>query len=578
VSTTDAELNDISLTAATGDIVVDTISATGAGDVNLQAILAGGSITAANAGNLITGDQVTLAAAGGIGVGGAINTTVGTALNLTTSGVAAAGNITVVDSGALNTSTVTVTTDAGTAQTVDLTAAGWTVDVALGDAADDLNLTASAGAITGGAGTLTANNLTLDAATDIGALGVVNTTVGTSLNLTTTGVAAAGNITLADSGSLNTSAVTVNTAATAQTVDLTAADWTVDANLGEAADDLNLTANTGAITGGAGTLTAAGLTLDAQTGVGATGADNEVNTTADTLTASTAAGDIVVGETDDLDLLGVDALGGNIEIIVGGNLTQTGNISTQGGSISVEGSSITMADGTVTTSCDGGCAQAGDITYMTTGAGDLVVGLLDAGNPNTDPNSTPDGATSGTVTLISINGSILNGNGVRVTNVRGSAAILDAANGSVGTTNSPIRVIVPLTPGTATITVTSALGAIIDNPTFAEVDVKAGNILEPVQIGVNAAVGASVLAALEEIGFVDWAGMDPDVRLVDCLEPCIKLPPDQLEDEGLAGLSEPSQMLVIRTINGIKLIPVFVQPIAQRSQEVGDRNYEPVMN
>ena len=35
-----------------------------------------------------------------------------------------------------------------------------------------------------------------------------------------------------------------------------------------------------------------------------------------------------------------------------------------------------------------------------------------------------------------------------------------------------------------------------------------------------------MLSALEEIGFVDWAGLDPDVRLVDCLEPCIKLPPD----------------------------------------------------
>ena len=68
------------------------------------------------------------------------------------------------------------------------------------------------------------------------------------------------------------------------------------------------------------------------------------------------------------------------------------------------------------------------------------------------------------------------------------------------------------------------------------------------------------------------------MRLVDCLEPCIKLPPDQLEDEELAMLREPTRMLVIRTLDGIKLIPVFDQHIARRSQEVGGTDYEPVMN
>ena len=38
---------------------------------------------------------------------------------------------------------------------------------------------------------------------------------------------AAGNITVADTGSLNTNAVTVTTDASAQTVDLAAADWTI---------------------------------------------------------------------------------------------------------------------------------------------------------------------------------------------------------------------------------------------------------------------------------------------------------------------------------------------------------------
>ncbi len=113
----------------------------------------------------------------------------------------------------------------------------------------------------------------------------------------------------------------------------------------------------------------------------------------------------------------------------------------------------------------------------------------------------------------------------------------------------------------ATIFVT-ALGGRILNPNLAVVETNVAG-LDQSEAGVSAAVGASVLSALEEIGFIDWAGLDPDVRLVDCLEPCIKLPADQLEDEGMAWLREPTQMLMIRTVDGVKLIPVFVQQIAQ---------------
>lgn len=116
------------------------------------------------------------------------------------------------------------------------------------------------------------------------------------------------------------------------------------------------------------------------------------------------------------------------------------------------------------------------------------------------------------------------------------------------------------------------------NPNLARVQTNVAD-LDATEAGVSAAVGASVLSALETIGFIDWAGLNPDVKLVDCLDPCIKLPPDQLEDEELAGLSEPTQMLVIRTIDGIKLIPVFVQQIAQRSQEIGETDHDgPILN
>ena len=107
----------------------------------------------------------------------------------------------------------------------------------------------------------------------------------------------------------------------------------------------------------------------------------------------------------------------------------------------------------------------------------------------------------------------------------------------------------------------TGIGGKILNPNLAVVQTNVAG-LDASEAGVSAAVGASVLSALEEIGFIDWAGLDPNIRLVDCLEPCIKLPADQLE-EGLAGLREPTQMLVIRTVDGVKLIPVFVQTTAQ---------------
>jgi hypothetical protein len=188
-----------------------------------------------------------------------------------------------------------------------------------------------------------------------------------------------------------------------------------------------------------------------------------------------------------------------------------------------------------------GIDSTGDV-FVETG-GDMIIALISA---------------DGTVTLVALNGNIVNNNGT-ATNIEANEAILTAA-GLVGTTSSPITISVPRVSGTATITVTAAGGQII-NLLGAEVATNVAG-LDATAAGVSTAVSASVLSALEEIGFVDWAGLDPDVRLVDCLEPCIKLPPDQLEDEGLAGLREPNQMLVIRTASGIKLVPVFVEPIA----------------
>jgi hypothetical protein len=188
-------------------------------------------------------------------------------------------------------------------------------------------------------------------------------------------------------------------------------------------------------------------------------------------------------------------------------------------------------------------------------------------------------SADGEVTLVTLAGNIINGNGDADPNspeIRGSTVTLVATEGLVGSDSSPITIDAPK-KAEPTIFVT-ALGGKILNPNLARVQTNVAD-LDATEAGVSAAVGASVLSALEKIGFIDWAGLNPDVKLVDCLDPCIKLPPDQLEDEELAGVSEPTQMLVIRTIDGIKLIPVFVQQIAQTSQEVGETDHDgPVLN
>jgi hypothetical protein len=175
-----------------------------------------------------------------------------------------------------------------------------------------------------------------------------------------------------------------------------------------------------------------------------------------------------------------------------------------------------------------------------------------------------------TVTLATLAGDIVNNNGTN-TNIEANTVILTAPEGLVGTSASPITISVPRTTGESNITVTARGGQII-NLLGAGVSTNVDD-LDATAAGVSTAVGASVLSALEEIGFVDWAALDPDIELVDCLEPCIKLPADQLEEEGMAGLREPTQILVIRTLNGVKLVPVYVETIARRPQDMGEAGH-----
>jgi len=186
------------------------------------------------------------------------------------------------------------------------------------------------------------------------------------------------------------------------------------------------------------------------------------------------------------------------------------------------------------------------------------------------------------ISLFLFTGDFVNGNGVIEPNIEGLSDIaapfasLQTLQGGIGDATSPITFVVTRIEDVDTINLFSTIPPVINNILGANVGSEL-QFTDPFSEQRDAAIGASVLAAIEEIGYVDWAGLDPDVRLVDCLEPCIKLPCDQLEDEELecnddrqlAWFREPTQILVIRTVGGVRLVPIYSEPITRNS--VGTR-------
>ena len=187
-------------------------------------------------------------------------------------GVSAAGDITLVDIGPLNTSQIAIlTTDAST-QTVSLTASagGLTVDAVIGEATDNLTLIATSGSVNDSGVVVTANRLTVEATTGVGLntnVDSINVVNGSSGNVTITetddvtiaGInqTSSGDISVNAGGSINvdnggvgdaistTAAGTVTIQATGATSDLTI-NSTVRSDSGQitlnADDDVSLAA------------------------------------------------------------------------------------------------------------------------------------------------------------------------------------------------------------------------------------------------------------------------------------------------------------------------------------------------
>jgi hypothetical protein len=177
----------------------------------------------------------------------------------------------------------------------------------------------------------------------------------------------------------------------------------------------------------------------------------------------------------------------------------------------------------------------------------MVIGLINAG---------PAADSSGAVTLQVASGSILNTPNVipESIGISGSNATL-IATGAIGTTSSPIKMDISET-GLITL---QAASAAINNVHLTPVnDQVAGGIFDAVSQAIGSAIGTSTQSAVQDTSAIDWAGLDPNIALVDCLQPCVRLPADQSEEEeGLAKVREATKLLLIRTSNGWKMIPVF---------------------
>jgi filamentous hemagglutinin family protein len=366
-------LNTSQLTGLTTGGGVQTVSIVqSAGNLTVGGSLNVGGDTlvlGASAGDLLggagtlTAGALTLNASGLIGGASAVNTNTSGTLTLNSGGSAAAGNITVSEANALPVSRVSLGgAGAGSGRSVKLTSVAGpiTIDAAIGNAADHLELVAMAGDIAGGAGTISATNLVLNAAAGIGAGTAVNTNTSGNLGLTTAGNGTAGDIALVESNALNTTRVTtLTTGGTGtQSVSLTAPSITLGAAIGDAADNLTLVAGSGTISGSS-ILTANDLRLDAHDGIGSAGTPVLVNTAgslAARLTNASATGDIVVEEV---------AAGAGLTVGTANGLSGVTTTNNRGITLSAVSGNIVLNQ--IVSS------GSGQVSLITTGSGDVSV-------------------------------------------------------------------------------------------------------------------------------------------------------------------------------------------------------------
>ncbi|MDP2834180.1 MAG: filamentous hemagglutinin N-terminal domain-containing protein [Pseudomonadota bacterium] len=296
----------------------------------------------------------------------------------------------------VQTSGVTVTSGTGTIGlyardniAVSSLSTGGNVEISANDNGGTVPLLAvnNTGAITdaNGSGTLnvTANTLTATAATGIS----LDTTV-TTLNATNTGTT--GDIAIRETnGVIVTTLQQTNVANTLGTVTLTSTTGNIalnDAAVLSQGGLVTLTATAGAITDNDGGATASivnatgAANLSAFTGIGAAAAGSAIDTTLDSLTATTATGGVYLNETNAITLTSVTTTSsGDIVVTANGLMTATNVVASSStttagnGNVSLTTTTGNIAVGTVTAAAD--TVTLNSAAAITQGAGTGVTAL-----------------------------------------------------------------------------------------------------------------------------------------------------------------------------------------------------------
>ena len=530
------------------------LDATGVGLTQSGALTIGGTTTlAAGAGN-----DITLATAGndftgGVGITSGNNVTLADSNAIDLAASAVSGNLSVSSAGAI--------TDSG-ALTV-----GGTTTLAAG-AGNDITLDTAGNDFTGSVGITSGNNVAL---VDSSALDLAASTVSGNLavtsggNITDSGALTvagnstftapnAGSITLDDAGNAFTGSVqflaSAGTLANVTVTDTTALDLQA----------LALTGNLDA--------TAAGLTQSGALSIGGTSSFNG-GANAITLTnagndftgavslSNSGANNAAVTDSNALDI-GASSVGGNLTLTAGGIITDSGAVSAAsltttsvGGTELDAGHSVSgftatnTGSGDITFSNNGSLAvaaanSAGDITINNNG--NVLLGLLSA--PGNTVNVTATGNGS----------SILNNNGSN-TNIVSNIANLTANSRIGASANEPITLDV-LATGEINL-VFGVAEAFISNINQTPVTITGGGAVVDVVGAAIAGAGRAQDAELADVGFVDWSLFSEDLSLFGVVEPGIKLPKDQIEDDLVLKAPEPDVPLLLKTARGWEFLWAF---------------------
>ncbi len=434
----------IKITVDTNNLAINNDVNAGTGDAALYATA--GSIT--QGGGTITANNLILSASTGIGTSGNnILTDVTTVAAETTSAVTGDIFIHEKDTTTLDGLTIgSVTIDGDTVTgvnsspsnglikiTVDTNNLAINNDVKAGTG--DAALYATAGAITQGGGTITANNLILSASTGIGTSGNNILTDVTTVGAETTS-AVTGDIFIHEKDTTTLDGLTIGSVTidgdTVTGVNSSPSNGlikiTVDTNNLAINNDVNagtgdaaLYATAGAITQGGGTITANNLILSASTGIGTSA--NNIYTDVTTVGAkTTSSGDIFIHEGDGLTIgsvtidgdtvTGIDSSAGPglIKIVVdndnlainnkvnagGGDVAlyaSSGSITTNGGGMITANNLILIASTGIGTSANNILT---DVTTVAAETASVVTGDIFINEKDT---TTADGLTIGSVTI-----------------------------------------------------------------------------------------------------------------------------------------------------------------------------------